>query len=108
MLYIANAFASQMVPDSCILSKKPLTAEIVTQMLGMNKWQSCVGHVDTANILSGMLGVEIPANRVSISLTGEDVLIVAQVMGGRLPEGCTTLPEGTEMNFFMYTLMAWS
>lgn len=108
MLYIANAFAGQMIPDSCIVSKKPVPTDIVKQMLDGREWQSCVGHADTANILSGMLGVTVPANRVSISLNGEDVLIVAQVMSGRLPEGCTTLPEGTEMKFFMYNLMAWS
>lgn len=108
MLYIANAFAGQMIPDSCIISKKPVPTDIVKQMLENREWESCVGHTDTASVLSGILGVTIPANRVSISLTGDDVLIVAQVMGGRLPEGTTTLPEGTEMKFFMYNLMAWS
>ena len=32
--------------------------------------------------------------RISVTLQPGDVLYVAQLRGGRLPEGTTTLPEG--------------
>ena len=60
---------------------------------------SVIGHVDTANVLSDILGRDVPYNRVSIQLQPGDVLYVAQVVGGRLPEGATTLPEGFKMKF---------
>jgi hypothetical protein len=65
---------------------------------------SVVGHQDTANVLTTLLGVEVPMNRVSVRLEAGDVLYVAQVTGGRLPEGCTTLPQGMSLGFFRLTL----
>jgi len=61
---------------------------------------SAVGHADTAAVLSGILGFEIPMNRTSVSLDEFTELFVAQLVGGRLPEGSTTLPEGFSFKFF--------
>lgn len=65
---------------------------------------SAVGHPDTAAVISDLLGKEVPANRISISLEKGDVLYVAQLVGGRLPEGCKTLPEGFKMKFYKVTI----
>lgn len=54
---------------------------------------SIIGHQDTANVL----GVEM--NRINVTLKEGDVLYVAQLQGGRLPEGNTTLPEGFSFKF---------
>ena len=59
---------------------------------------SIVGHPDTAAVL----GVKF--NRVSVKLNKGDVLYVAQIVGGRLPEGCTTLPEGFTFKFLKVTI----
>lgn len=59
---------------------------------------SVVGHPDTANVL----GVKF--NRVSVKLNKGDVLYVAQIVGGRLPEGCTTLPDGYSFKFLKVTI----
>ena len=48
---------------------------------------SAVGHQDTANVL----GVKM--NRISLKLKENDVLYVAELQGGRLPEGVITLPK---------------
>ena len=65
---------------------------------------SAVGHPDTAAAISDLLGKEVPANRISISLNKGDVLYVAQLIGGRLPEGCKTLPEGFQIKFYKVTI----
>lgn len=65
---------------------------------------SAVGHPDTAAVISDLLGKEVPANRISISLEKGDVLYVAQLLGGRLPEGCKSLPEGFQMKFYKVTI----
>lgn len=59
---------------------------------------SAVGHPDTAAVLG------VPCNRMNVRLEKGDTLFVAQLTGGRLPEGCTTLPEGFSFTFVKVTL----
>ena len=54
---------------------------------------SAVGHQDTANVL------EVAMNRENVSLERGDTAYVAQLQGGRLPEGATALPEGFSFKF---------
>jgi hypothetical protein len=54
---------------------------------------SAVGHADTAAVLG------VPMNRLNVSLEQGDELYVAQLQGGRLPEGATTLPSGFSFKF---------
>ena len=61
---------------------------------------SVIGHADTARVVGGLLGREIPANRVTYKAQPGDVLYVAQYTGPRLPEGATQLPEGAEIRFY--------
>ena len=65
---------------------------------------SAVGHPDTAAVISNIIGKEVAPNRISISIEKGDVLYVAQLIGGRLPEGCKTLPEGFKMKFYKVTI----
>lgn len=60
--------------------------------------ESAVGHADTAAVL----GVEM--NRVNVSLKKGDVCFVAQLQGGRLPEGSTILPSGFSFKFIKVTV----
>ena len=108
MLYLANAFSGQMIPDSCIINKKPIDIEHVKEMLIGTPWKSCVGHDETAAVLTDMLDMPVPKERVNVFIKPEDILIVAQVQGGRLPEGATTLPENFTIKFFFYNLLQWS
>lgn len=64
-------------------------------------FESAIGHADTARIVSGMLGVELPANRVNVKLAKGEKMIVAQYSGPRLPEGATTLPDGAKIEFVL-------
>ena len=59
---------------------------------------SAIGHQDTANVLG------VPMNRVNVSLSSGDVAYVAQIVGGRLPEGSTTLPDGFTFKFVKVTV----
>ena len=55
---------------------------------------SVIGHPDTAKVLG------VQCNRESITLDEGDILFVAQLQGGRLPEGSTTLPEGFKFTYY--------
>lgn len=56
--------------------------------------KSAIGHTDTATVLG------VQANRISIGLKPGEEFIVAQLQGGRLPEGTTSLPNGFSFRFF--------
>lgn len=85
--FLANAFSLQM------LNELPANVHITEVSELPEGLTSAVGHQDTANVL----GVEM--NRVNISLERGDTIFVAQLQGGRLPEGSTELPEGFSFKF---------
>ena len=93
--YLSNAFSLQMLKGDCTVKVKEVNFE---EVLNDNP-MSCIGHQDTANVLG------VPMNRVNISLNKEDILYVAQLQGGRLPEGATTLPEGFSFKFYKIELL---
>lgn len=108
--YIANAFSLQML-DFKIQQKfeieiVSISVEQVRHILS-NGFISCVGHADTARIIGGILGEEIPVNRVSLSISPGDMLVVAQYSGSRLPEGAISLPEGAEIRWRLVTHLRW-
>ena len=59
---------------------------------------SAIGHADTAAVLG------VPMNRINVKLNSGDVAFVAQLVGGRLPEGSTSLPEGFKFKFIKVTV----
>lgn len=91
-IYLANAFSLQMLKDqnNIVLFKE---AEQPSQE-ELKKMVSAIGHQDLASIL----GVE--CKRINIALGEKDILYVAQLVGGRLPEGATTLPEGFALKWY--------
>ena len=100
--YIANAFSLQMIGN---LVKEGGVNISFTEVSDLNEIKesetiSAVGHPDTAAVISNLLGKEVPTNRININLEKGDILYVAQIMGGRLPEGCKTLPENFSMKFY--------
>lgn len=67
---------------------------------------SCIGHEDTVNILSALLGTTVPFNRQTVMLVPGDELLVAQYVGPRLPEGTKVLPEGARIKFLLVSLFS--
>ena len=84
--FLLNAFSLQMLEGDATV-KFTEVSKLPEDLI------SAVGHQDTANVL----GVEM--NRVSVTLKKGDVAFVAQLQGGRLPEGSTTLPDGFTFKF---------
>ena len=98
-VYIGNAFSLQMVADNAIIAKVEVSPEeIPTEAV------SIIGHADTAAVVGSILGRNVPCNRASVMLDDEDTLYVAQVVGGRLPEGATTIPDGMKLKFYRITV----
>lgn len=85
-IYLLNAFSLQMVDVPCAVS----FTEVDELPEGLT---SAIGHQDTANVLG------VAMNRCNVHLTKGDTAYVAQLVGGRLPEGSTTLPDGFKFKF---------
>lgn len=91
-VYLLNAFSLQMLKDF------PCSVRIEEVDSLPEGLTSAIGHQDTANVLG------VPMNRVNVSLSKGDVAYVAQLQGGRLPEGSTSLPEGFSFKYLKVTI----
>lgn len=118
MLYIASAFSLSMldrrqqtaggidIADGQIVRPRvprPITIEQVRQHVAYygTDVKSVIGHADRSDLLSALVGVSLPVNRVSVKLTKNDSIIVGQYSGPRLPEGATSLPEGATIEWWI-------
>jgi hypothetical protein len=100
--YLGNAFSLQMLDTT---ARAHLVVEPVEiSEVAKTDFISVIGHADTANVVSGLLGREVSCQRISVRLEQGDTLYVAQVTGGRLPEGTTTLPPGMSLVFLKVSL----
>lgn len=113
MRYLGNAFSLGMMddlhhPNGMTFVREVRisgeTLESAKRWLKEGPWESCVGHADTAALLSRTLGLDVPMRRVTTSLHEDDQILVAQYTGPRLPEGATSLPEGARIRWFLVEL----
>jgi len=98
--FLTNAFSIQMLQKGGLVRFEEIDAtEVPADVV------SAIGHADTAAVLSDLLGFPVPMNRAFVTLDEETELYVAQLVGGRLPEGATTLPEGFSFKFYRVTMV---
>jgi len=107
MIYLANAFSLQMIAPDPVANVRITRSNpgAVRAILSEGWYTSAVGHADTAAVFEALLGTEVVAQRVNVALTSEDLLIVGQITGGRLPEGAHTLPEGAHIDWLLVRLI---
>lgn len=96
-----NAFSIQMIDieDIANVEFKAINKEEAARLLS-NSVESHIGHADTAAFVSDLLGIEVECQRRFGHIDKGEAAVVAQVVGGRLPEGCTKLPENMAIKFF--------
>ena len=100
-MLVTNAFSINMLNDAADLRFMRITAQSAAELLELEHWRSCVGHADTARVMSAVLGTEIPANRVTVNYDGTEKMLVGQYKGPRLPEGATELPQGAHIEWWL-------
>ena len=99
--YFVNAFSIQMLKKGGLVRFEEIdVTEVPADVV------SAIGHADTANVLTNMLGFPVPMNRAFVTLEPDTEIYVAQLVGGRLPEGSTTLPEGFTFKFYRVTIVS--
>lgn len=92
MIFLASSFSLQMITHFPYDSH---TEEITKEKFDYYKKHaiSYVGNEDLANLL------DVNYNRESLKLREGDVLLVAQLMGGKLPHGATSLPHNVSIKY---------
>jgi len=88
MFYVGNAFSISMLRElsNTIVEFKKISLEKARELVKEKEFISFVGHPSTAEVMSKLLGIEIPANRISVELDmGDEVLVMS--LNQRLPEG---------------------
>ena len=107
---IANAFSLNMLDLSEVtdLEVYATSAKLVREEISIAEKRgrevvSIVGHADTAALLSAEIGREVQMNRVSYTMGDDDVLLVGQYQGPRLPEGAKELPAGAKIAWVRVT-----
>lgn len=98
MIFLANSFSFQMITH---FPCDTHTVEITKEKFDYYKQHavSYVGHKDLAKLLN------VDYNRESLKLRDGDILLVAQLMGGRLPEGATELPRNVSIKYLCMQLL---
>jgi len=108
MIYICNSLSLAMLDEWRLTDTDTETQLIVQPVVDPVAWLeeaearhgtavSAVGHEDTAIVFSSVLRRNVPQNRVSVTLDESTELLIGQLVGGRLPEGSTTLPPNTQI-----------
>ncbi|MBX0310207.1 MAG: DUF1874 domain-containing protein [Sulfurihydrogenibium sp.] len=103
MLYLFN---SQIIPldwklaGSYVIRIKRIDVNQARQLVNQNQFISAIGHDSTAKLLSMLLGIDIPVNRIQVEMTSGDIGLHF-VLKKRLPEGhvIKTIQELEEIGF---------
>lgn len=91
MLYLMNAIPNAMFSAFTATLILQISDETVKAKLKENQFTSAVGHQSTADIYSKLLGIDIPANRITIKFKKGDLYIA----------GLFTLPRRLNENEFL-------
>lgn len=76
----------------------PLTLETARSLMA-GGFNSAIGHESSARFLGGQLGMEIPANRQTVTLAAGDQALVLRLH--------QRLPEGAVLNESEMSAIAW-
>ena len=104
-MLLLNAFSvNQLVDFPAVVRFDPVT-EGQARDIAAAGVESAVGHEETAALFSAVLGMEIPFNRATITLSPGDKALLGQYRGERLPKGATALPENSTIEWRLITIL---
>jgi len=77
---------TSILPNDGIFSLATISEDEAKRWVARKDWVSAVGHPGTAEVMSSLLGIEIPPNRVQVAFEVGDEALVFK-LDCRLPEG---------------------
>ena len=100
-LWLLNAFSLNMLNEFPMsIHLEEVTLEQARELLS-GGFRSAVGHENTAVLMSELLGLEVEAHRMTLSLQHGERALIGQYSGPRLEEGRTSLPEGATLRWIL-------
>lgn len=104
-MLVLNAFSLNMLATlPADITVVEVSAGYVATVLAEDGLESAVGHDTTAAVFSAVLGLEVPYNRATVTLSAGSTVVVGQYSGPRLVEGATALPEGATIKWLHVTV----
>jgi len=93
MLYLTNTFTLGMLKNERgVFKYEKISLEEAKDVIAREgRFVSAVGHQSTAMLMSELLEVEVPFQRIQISVSPGDEILVCQIL--------TRLPEGTVLGY---------
>lgn len=82
----------------------PITLEVARELLNRNSMLSAIGHQSTADILTELLGLDVPMNRINFAQEVKQSAIVFKLKS-RSPEGVILTKEEIEAIGYEFKLM---
>ena len=102
-VYITNGISPTMFPTPCNAVINTITIDEAKKVLGSN-FISAIGHESTAKLLSELLGISIPMNRITVKAEYNDIIIVL-ALKNRIPEGKVLSKEEIEqIGYELYSI----
>jgi hypothetical protein len=88
MLYVLNSLVIPLnwQADSYTVKIKRIDVNQARQLVNQNQFISAIGHESTAKLLSMLLEIDIPTNRIQVEMISGDIGLHF-VLKKRLPEG---------------------
>lgn len=104
---LTNAFSLNMLPANFAGTIEVVPCSFNTARQALAAGGSAVGHEDTAAVFSSILNVNVPTVRRTVVLENDQLVVVGQYRGPRLPVGATELPVGATVEFMRVTVHSY-
>lgn len=98
---VVNAFSANMLPAGYTLTVRFTPLSVGEARVRPELLISAIGHADTAQLFSALLGRDLAVNRETLTVADGDRLLLGQYRGPRLPEGAATLPDGARVDWYI-------
>lgn len=86
MIRLKFIMNTSIIPNDGLFSLVTINADEAKKWIQGNDWVSAVGHPGTAEVMTTLLGVDIPPNRIQVTFEVGDEALVFK-LDCRLPEG---------------------
>ena len=115
-MYLVNAFSINMLVGNCELRFTQINRiharDCILNVMDNTEngiLVNAIGHPDFDRVIRNDLDCNIPVGlRMSVSWPSDadtpSQMLVAQYRGPRLPEGCITLPEESEIEYWLVSI----
>ena len=105
MIYVSNAFRLSMSRGAV---SHPIQLKLAKSFATSDGVESAIGNEYACRLINKILKTNFKVNRKSFPLVDGDILIIAQYVGPRPPEGSQSLPKGARIQWYFAMECKWA